>query len=270
MNVYKKGVLFCLLWIMPVCNLHANSSTDIKDVVEHTQIDQKDLQADNITPVIENYTSFIFEWGSCACFLNQPEKDKLPVYNFNWKALFTPNIAFLYAIRLNKSRSAFCLGFGYSTIAYAFPIYNDESYTLSKDGNCWKSLNKSDKGIFEGESVSLFRSSTLKISYIDTLLGFRFNTCLEDPKQGFFVWVGTKLGCLLNVGTTIKYYANGQNRTLYRGGFDNIGKVTCFGEVGLGYNRFGIKVGYNFIDMFLKSDLSSIRPLCVNVYVDLV
>lgn len=194
---------------------------------------------------------------------------------FDWGNLLHGNAAFLYAIRLHQSRFAFCFGVGWSNLQYAFPSKEDTSGEVTYATLKKVSENKTEcveKNSRKGKKISYSR---FEIPYIDLLARIRYNSVLDDPKQGFHGWLGFKLGFRRRAATTIGYreYDDPSASESHKGYFDT--RLCAIGvQLGIGYYRFGLTGGLQLTPLFVKDkgpkDSNGLKPFSFGVYLDLL
>lgn len=277
----KNKVTSLLLLFIASHSVHSVSATVSEDVVESVVADtQVVVPADEtyVSPV-ENYFSLTAEFFGMDYLLRQPDPAPLPVKQFDFWAMLRANTAILYAIRINQSRFAFCSGVGRSSLTYYFaPTTNasgEKTYKtlerLSKDRTACKHI---DNRMQLGDGTEVAESS-MSISYFDILLRFKFNSVLNEPKEGFHTWLGVKLGFRVGSSTTIGYSEHGESSgSLVRHGSFNLNRTQLAVQAALGYSRFGLMATYGCFSLFDEgkgpNSSDSIRPLSVGVYVDLL
>lgn len=280
----KNKVTSLLLLFIASHSVHSVSATGSEGVVESVESVVADTQtivpADEayVSP-IENYFSLTAEFFGMDYLLRQSNPDTLPVKKFDFWAMLRANTAILYAIRINQSRFAFCSGVGRSSLTYYFaPTTNasgDKTYkTLKRVGKDRTACQQIDNVTQLGDGTEVTESS-MSISYFDILLRFRFNSVLNEPKEGFHTWLGVKLGFRVGSSTTIGYSEHGESggSLVCHGGF-NLNRTQLAIQAALGYSRFGLMATYGCFSLFDKGKgpklSDAVRPLSVGVYVDLL
>jgi len=283
----KKKILLSLLLSIPLSVTHsifASVESSVSSNELNGQVDHQDQALDDLEkylPPIENYVVFTSDFLKLDYLLG---KD-LPVKKFDFANLFRfKNIGFLYAIRIKQSRFACCLGVGASNLGY---VFNPRDKNKS-DNNIYSSLKIKSKftkyeaitakylGLDDTDEVKVTKSC-LTIPYIDFLLRFRFNSVLDDPKRGFYCWVGGKCGFRLHHATTQIMYdcgANGERGiSLVRTGTYNIKPVSWWLQGSIGFSRFGIVAGYSLSPLFQKNKVDtpfdSANPFSIGISLDL-
>lgn len=249
----------------------------------HDSVDSCDT--DCVKSGVGNYNSLVVSGFGLDLLLDvkggrggsSSREARLPVYTFDFSNLFRRNTHYIRAVRIAGSRFAFCFGGGWRVVSYAFPRLEGEGVSsivsqasrrsggikraaLRRDGRGFVVVGGGGDanvlGSIETEGVNFgygysVKRSVLELKYIDFLLRFRFNTSLESPKSGFFTWAGLKVGHLYDVKSLIEYEVDRRSRSLVRSGdFGGLSKVSCLGEVGVGYARLGVEVSYDVVPLF--------------------
>ncbi|TDG95449.1 outer membrane beta-barrel protein [Cardinium endosymbiont of Culicoides punctatus] len=240
--------------------------------------DQENLpMSDAYVPPIENYFSCTSELLGMDYLLHQGSSAPIPVKKFDFSGLFRHNIAFLYAIRINQSRFAFCPGVGFSSLKYYFDHMANSSgkkiyKTLTRVGEKRTECKQIDETQLIGNDGEV-TGSQFNISYFDVMFRVRFNSVLDEPKEGFHVWLGMKLGFRIGATTTIDYSEyNETGASLVRSGSFNLSRAHLSWQGGLGYSRFGLIVTHGLSSLFdeNRGPDNAIRPLSVGLYIDLL
>ncbi|MGI2257607.1 hypothetical protein ACRRVD_03660 [Candidatus Cardinium hertigii] len=245
--------------------------------VASTPIDTEVDQPDSYLPLVQNYFSFVYEPLKMDYLYdrNSENSSKFPnTKKIDWTALFRNNTAFLYAIRLNKSRFALCIGGGCSSLYYSFIGEKRNQDIIYKE---LKRVSESDASFQDLDNTSgrKVSDSILNIPFFDFLVRLRFNSVLEAPKEGFHGWLGLKLG--LRKRAAMKYCYkeyNDSGASLVTNGTFNLKPFACAFQTGMGYHRFGFTGGIHLTPLFEKNkgpdDSDSLRPFSFGIYVDLM
>lgn len=247
------------------------------DASEFNLTELDPTESDTYLPVVENYPILAFELLGMDYLYNQDSNSSSAFHTmkkFDWSGLFRYNGAVLYAIRMNKSRFAFCPGVGWSTLYYAFAGKKDGDEivypTLVKKSSSLTECEEPDKP--DGMQLSY---SAIKIPFFDLLFRLRFNSVLDEPKEGFHGWLGIKLGFRLNASTTIEYdHYNDKAASLVRKADFNLKSYAWALQAGVGYHRFGLTGAYYLTSLFQDKQgpahSDSLKPFSIGIYVDLL
>lgn len=272
----KKKIIPLLLFFVASHLPHAVSADDLDAAV----VDTQETPADIYVPLVQNYPSFTVEFLRMDYLCNLDSKASGSFHNmkkFDWHSLYRGNGAILYAIRINKSRFAFCPGIGWSSLYYVFAGREDKG---NGNGKVYQRLKRESKSSTKCEDIGnkpdreVLRSA-VKIPFIDLLLRLRFNSVLEDPKAGFHAWLGAKFGLHRSASMMIDYKEYGElgASSVYEGSFSLKAYAWAF-QAGIGYHRFGVTGGFQLTSLFKKGEgpvnSDSLRPFSFGIYVDLI
>lgn len=271
--------LLLLLAAWPVTDaVSASSPTPINEAHFPVVDDTQETAYDTYESPVSNYASFTIEFLGMdyVLDLDRHTSAPLPLRKFDWGQVLRSNFALLYAIRVHQSRFAFCPGVGFSTLCYSF------SAQKSGEGTIYKTLKRTGSKRTESQDIDTVAqlgrdakvsSSCFKVPYIDFLLRMRFNSVLDEPKQGFHTWLGIKFSYRMFAKTIIEYseYDDSGSVVERKGSFNLY--PFAFGLQGaMGYNRFGLAGGYNFTPLFVKNqgpdNCNAIRPFYIGIYFD--
>lgn len=263
-------------------NQDFESGQTSQDEPPHIQ-DPQDLQATEseqdtfLLPPIGNYISFLAQPLKLDYLYNTDSTKSIGFDHMkpiNWPSLLRANFSLLYAIRINQSRFAFCVGVGRSTLEYAFRPDKVAGATA------YKTLKK--KAEKETECIDLkdkpgreLLGSTINIPFWDIIFRLRYNTVLHAPKEGFNAWLGCKFGMRTSASTTIAYkeYNNKGAYKTSSGDFD-LDSSSFELQLGLGYHRFGLMGGLQLTPLFKQnqgpSNANLLKPFSFSIYIDLV
>ncbi|WP_339043905.1 hypothetical protein [Cardinium endosymbiont of Tipula unca] len=262
-------------------SVHSVNVTVSEDIVQPAIVETQEVVPvdDAYVSPIENYFSLTAEFLGMDYLLNQANPAPLPVKKIDFWCMFRANTAILYAIRINQSRFAFCAGIGRSSLSYSFPPTThsggEKTYkTLKRASKSHTACQQIDNVIQLGDGTEITESS-FTISYFDVLLRFRFNSVLNEPKEGFHTWLGMKFGFRVGSSTTIGYSEHGESgASLVRCGSFNLNRTHIAIQAGLGYGRFGLTGAYGLNPLFDKgqgpNSSDVVRPLSIGFYVDLL
>lgn len=274
-----KKKLLPLLFLFVVAHItHPVSADDANPILADTQEPEPDTtQPDTYIPLVQNYFSFILEPLGVDYLYNKDSSVSGPFHSMkkiDWRSLLYGDGAILYAIRINKSRFAFCPGLGWSTLHYVFASKNDGDQmiypTLKRQSEV-----RTDCQDLENKLGRTVLRSTLKIPFIDLLLRIRFNSVLEDPKEGFHTWLGVKFGLCRRATTVVDYqeYNDAGASSVYNSHFNLKSYAWAF-QAGIGYYRFGLTGGLHLTPLFEQNQgpihSDNLRPFSFSIYVDLV
>ncbi|MBX9890588.1 MAG: hypothetical protein K2X94_04935 [Amoebophilaceae bacterium] len=281
----KQKIFSCLCFVLVwahVAVAHPVFAEDVtSSVVAETQA-QSETQAqpseslDTYIPLIENYYSLITDFVGMD-YLHQSETLTVPIKLFDFSNLLRRNIALLYAIRIKKSRFACCVGMGLSSLSYVFsPEKKGDEFvykTLIRKGAKETGCEAIDPNNHLGNGQAKVHRSIFTVPYGDFLLRLRFNSILDDPKLGFYGWVGAKISFRMNALTKIYYKEYDEaGACLERSGAFNLNKLLVWLQAGLGYHRFGIVGGYSFSSLFKEdygpSKQDPINPWSIGICID--
>ncbi|ROT47316.1 outer membrane beta-barrel protein [Candidatus Cardinium hertigii] len=268
-------------------NSSTNSSTNtLSPPNVHTQeaLIQKDAAKgdDSYTPLITNYYSCMIDFPLDFLVNLDNGKPPLPVEKFSLACLaHSPNIAFTYGMRIHTSRFAICPGIGCSSLKYSFKghksgeemIFPALKRVKKDDTECSDIDPAADLHVADTEAKAKVSSSTFSVSYFDILLRLRFNSVLDEPKDGFYVWLGGKLGIRIDASSSITFSKYDESSVLSSTEYYNLRRYVWGVQLGMGYHRFGLTAGYSFNSLFEDgqgpSGTNRIRPLSIGVQLDL-
>ncbi|MDD9139883.1 MAG: hypothetical protein NQ127_03040 [Candidatus Cardinium sp.] len=241
---------------------------------------QMDKASDTYQPIIEQrYFVFVLELLK-KDWLHQSGNSSLSIERWSWRDFMRwPAPSLLYAVRIKKSRFAIGGGIGLSTLQYSFKSDKKENYTLRKKGKNNTGYGAIDSEDLGGDNWGLIQPSAVKYSqwnvfYMDLLLGMRFNSVLEQSREGVHVWLGGKLGVRLASATAIGYEAHDAISSLYRNNDFNLNRFAFSGQIGIGYRFVGLIGSYTFTPLFSDGVLrkrdgttyGAIKPCSVSFY----
>lgn len=274
-----KKKLLSLLFLFVVAHItHPVSADDANPVVVDTQdLEPDTTQPDTYIPLVQNYLSCILEPLRVDYLYNIDSSVSVPFHSMkkiDWRSLLRGDVAMLYAMRINQSRFAFCLGLGWSTLHYVFASKNDGDQviypTLKRQSEV-----RTDCEDLENKLGRTVLRSTLKIPFMDALFRIRFNSVLEDPKEGFHTWFGVKVGLRRRATTIVDYqeYNDTGASSVYNSHF-NLKPYDVACQAGIGYCRFGLTGGVHLTPLFKQNEgpihSDNLRSFSFSIYVDLV
>ncbi|WP_243017913.1 MULTISPECIES: hypothetical protein [Candidatus Cardinium] len=270
----RKKIFTLLLFFVAVYTGHAVS----QDFPSPTVVDTPEqTEPDTYLPPIENYPSLMIELLKADFLYSLDSTLSIPfqkVKKLDWSSLLRKNGAFLYSIRINKSRFALSLGCGWSTLYYAFTGRQEGGDTI------YMTLKRSDVSRTDCEDLvneagKKYAYSAINIPFIDFLFRLRFNSVLHEPKAGFHGWLGGKVGVRRPASTITHYeeYKDPGASSVCEGNF-NLKRLAFGIQAGIGYHRFGLVGGFNLTPLFEGKEgpvnAHRLRPFSLAIYVDLI
>lgn len=224
---------------------------------------------DSYTPVIENYLSLNF----CPIkqdFLYNTAK-QFPVKKFNGWGICSANFSVLYACRINKSRFAICPGAGYSSLSY-------KSSSRKSDGkDVYKRFKKTNKSftdcqdIVEEGDLSKINGAMLEVRYFDLLFRLRFNSVIDEPKEGVHLWAGLKMSFFGSAKQCIEGESKYEEVINTKCSVTLGRPVAVACQFGMGYKFVGIMGEYYLTPLFgAQKGPSGFHPFSIGLYLDLL
>ena len=248
-NMMKKLILALLLSTTAIYaraqDIEQNTqqaATDIPAAQNHKQKSDPGIEKlETIPPKLPNYGSLVIGWG--FNFLrDHPSKMAL-----NHLSSRFANLELSYNIRLGQSHFMISPGIGVAFDGYKF---KNTSEVLTRDEVSRNTVFREPSKLFP-KSTKISWSSLDK-RYINLMLEVRFYSNNKDPKEGFFIALGCKVGMLWNASTTVKYKEDNEMKKQTNNDFFNLERTHSGVHAKLGWGPFGLCYTHMLSNLFKK------------------
>ena len=280
----KKQILTLLLllsFFVPSITFATSEQETLEECEPTEDIMEEELQMREVP--ITNYIGYINDIMGLHGLRGEDTPKEMNPAIFDFKNIMTSlfaNSHLYYGIRINKSRFAFCPGVAYESACYVLPgerRKHGEKTHYKYHGFSNKTSNKiilkdARELVPEHENIDEVIRSTAKINYLVGLLEFRFNTVLDEPKEGFWLAGGMRFGMPTNTTTTIQYKRHGNVEKTTSNLNLPINKWLWGIQGRLGYNRFGVCYKHTFSPLFEDKkgpSSTTTKPWSISFCIDL-